>query len=114
MTRLKGKADEQGFIKAICTLMTLSFPTHRSGQTVQTQIRLLLEEQSDQDFHCLPFAIPFASFFRILGRLQCSHSNFKLGVFIPPMYKICEYEVKFTGMTFYLEKVLGRNGHGLK
>ena len=24
-----------------------------SGQTVQTQIRLLLEEQSDQDLHCL-------------------------------------------------------------
>ena len=45
---------------------------------------------------------------------QCSHSNFKLGVFIPPMYKICEYEVKFTGMTFYLEKVKGRNGHGPK
>ena len=29
------------------------------GQTVQTQIRLLLEEQSDQDLHCLPlFADP--------------------------------------------------------
>ena len=25
------------------------------GQTVQTQIRLLLEEQSDQGLHCLPF-----------------------------------------------------------
>ena len=45
---------------------------------------------------------------------QCSHSNFKLGVFIPPMYKICGYEVKFTGMTFYLKKVIGRNGHGPK
>ena len=45
---------------------------------------------------------------------QCSHSNFKLGFFIPPMYKICGYEVKFTGMTFYLEKVIGRNGHGPK
>ena len=30
------------------TVMTLSFRTYRSGQTVQTQIRLLLEEQSDQ------------------------------------------------------------------
>ena len=29
------------------------FQTDRSGQTVQTQIRLLLEEQSDQDLHCL-------------------------------------------------------------
>ena len=39
--------------------MTLSFQTDWSGQTVQTQIRLLLEEQSDEG----PlFAIPFASF----------------------------------------------------
>ena len=35
-------------------------------------------------------------------------------LFIPPMYKICEYEVKFTGMIFYLEKVIGQNGHGPK
>ena len=35
------------------TLMTLSFRTDRYGQTVQTQIRLLLEEQSDQGLHCL-------------------------------------------------------------
>ena len=27
----------------------------RTGQTVQTQIRLLLEEQSDQGLHCLLF-----------------------------------------------------------
>ena len=37
------------------TIMILSFPTDRSGQTVQTQIRLLLEEQSDQGLHCLLF-----------------------------------------------------------
>ena len=35
--------------------MSLSFRTDRSGQTVQTQIRLLLEEQSDQGLHCLLF-----------------------------------------------------------
>ena len=29
--------------------------TNRSEQTVQTQIRLLLEEQSDQGLHCLLF-----------------------------------------------------------
>ena len=28
-------------------------------QTVQTQIRLLLEEQSDQGLHCLPFHLVF-------------------------------------------------------
>ena len=31
------------------------FLTDRSGQTVQTQIRLPLEEQSDQGLHCLLF-----------------------------------------------------------
>ena len=31
------------------------FWTDGSGQTVQTQIRLLLEEQSDQGLHCLLF-----------------------------------------------------------
>ena len=36
----------------LITVMTLSY---RSGQTVQTQIRLLLEEQSDQGLHCLLF-----------------------------------------------------------
>ena len=35
------------------TVMTLSFRTDWSEQTVQTQIRLLLEEQSDQGLHCL-------------------------------------------------------------
>ena len=38
-----------------CTVMILNFQTDRSGQTVQTQIRLLLEEQSDQGLHCLLF-----------------------------------------------------------
>ena len=37
------------------TVMILNFRTDRSGQTVQTQIRLLLEEHSDQDLHCLLF-----------------------------------------------------------
>ena len=41
--------------KVVSTLMILSFRTDRPGQTVQTQIRLLLEEQSDQSLHCLPF-----------------------------------------------------------
>ena len=37
------------------TVMILSFRTVMSGQTVPTQIRLLLEEQSDQGLHCLLF-----------------------------------------------------------
>ena len=36
----------------------------------------------------------------VLGPLQCSHSKFKLGVFIPPHFEIRGYEVKFEGMTF--------------
>ena len=39
------------------TVMILSFRTDMSGQTVQTQIRLLLEEQSDQGLHCLQFRL---------------------------------------------------------
>ena len=37
------------------TVILLSFWTDRSGQTVQTKIRLPLEEQSDQGLHCLLF-----------------------------------------------------------
>ena len=37
------------------TVMILRFRTDMPGQTVQTQIRLLLKEQSDQGLHCLPF-----------------------------------------------------------
>ena len=39
----------------VSTVMILSFQTSRLGQTVQTQIRLLLEEQSDQGLHRLLF-----------------------------------------------------------
>ena len=39
------------------TAMILSFRTDKPGQTVQTQIRLLQEEQSDQGLHCLPFRL---------------------------------------------------------
>ena len=41
----------------ISTVMILSFRTDMPGQTVQTQIRLLLQEQSDQGLHCLPFRL---------------------------------------------------------
>ena len=65
-------------IATMFTLMILNFRTDRSWQIVQTQIRLLQEEQSDQGLHCLlihlhrfdeiPFK--FGLFVRILGRLQ--------------------------------------------
>ena len=44
-------------ISKAATVMILSFRTDIPGQTVQTQIRLLLEEQSDQGLHCLPFRL---------------------------------------------------------
>ena len=59
-----------------CTVMILSFRTDMPGQTVQTQIRLLLKEQSDQGLHCLPFSLhrmdsllyvePHSSNFRVI------------------------------------------------
>ena len=49
-------------------VMILSFRTYRPGQTVQTQIKLLLEEQSDQWSGSSQFSIPFASFFRYTQR----------------------------------------------
>ena len=42
-------------IYEMCTVMILCFWTDMPGQTVQTQITLLLEEQSNQGLHCLPF-----------------------------------------------------------
>ena len=37
------------------TIKILSIGTNKSDQTVQTLIRLLLQEQSDQGLHCLSF-----------------------------------------------------------
>ena len=45
------------FIRIRATVMILSFWTDMPGQTVQTQIRLLLQEQSDLGLHCLPFRL---------------------------------------------------------
>ena len=39
--------------------MTQSFRTDRSRQTEKTQIRLNLEEQSDQGLHCLLFHLHY-------------------------------------------------------
>ena len=52
-----------------CTVMILSFRTDRPGQTVQTQIRLLLEEQSDLGLHCLLFHL------HRLDTLLCSRAT---------------------------------------
>ena len=49
--------NEAKFDSKSVTVMILCFQTDRSGRTVQTQIRLLLEEQSDQGLHCLQFQL---------------------------------------------------------
>ena len=75
---IEAGADLNAINEKVIPLMTLSFRTDRSGQTVQTQIRLLLEEQSDQGLHCLLFhlhhfdkmPLRFGLFVCILGRLQ--------------------------------------------
>ena len=41
--------------KLTFTVQILCIGTHRSQQTVQTKIRLLLKKQSDQGLRCLPF-----------------------------------------------------------
>ena len=47
--------EKECFFLMQTTVMILSFQTKWSGQIVQTQIRLLLEEQSDLGLHCLLF-----------------------------------------------------------
>ena len=49
------KSKEIWHLKNWRTIMILSFGTDRPRKTVQTQIRLLLEDQSDQGLHCLQF-----------------------------------------------------------
>ena len=65
--------------------MVLSFLTDRPLQTVQTQIRLLLEEhleeQSDQSLHCLSFCLHLLDKFlteNILDHFGCPKINLGL------------------------------------
>ena len=44
-------------IKFTTTILALIFQTDRPYQTMQTQIRLLLQENSDQGLHCLSFQL---------------------------------------------------------
>ena len=51
------------------TVVIRSFQTDRPLQTVQTLIRLLLEEQSDQGLHCLPFHLHLLDIFPMENHL---------------------------------------------
>ena len=54
------------------TVMILSFRTDMPEQTVQTQIRLLLEEQSDQGLHCLQFPLHLLDTLTLKVKPPCS------------------------------------------
>ena len=60
-------------ISGIFTVIILSIRTDRSEQTVQTQIRLLLMEQSDQGLLCLLFCLHLLN-----AILQCKIQLFQL------------------------------------
>ena len=64
--------------------MILSFRTDRFGQIVQTQIRLLLEEQSDQGLHCLQFRLHL--FDALLCGNYSKHSTLNKEIFKRSMY----------------------------
>ena len=53
----------------LSTVMIISFWIDRSGQTVKTQTRLLLEEKSDQGLHCLSFYVYRRSLIRVYNVL---------------------------------------------
>ena len=52
-----GRGTLDPYLATYHTVMIPSFRTDMPRQTVQTQIRLLLEEQSDQGLQCLPFRL---------------------------------------------------------
>ena len=67
------------------TVMILSFRTDMPGQTVQTQIRLLLEEQSDQGLHCLPFRL------HSLDSLPYGRATVQILEWLQKMFWVSEY-----------------------
>ena len=68
--------------------MILIFRTDRSGQTVQTHIRLLLEEQSDQGLHCLLFHLRLFDRIPEMGPITFESST-KFRNFTVPTESVC-------------------------
>ena len=71
--------------RATHTVEFQSVWTDGSMQTMQTQIRLLLREQSDQGLHCLPFSDSFGLIIALQNQIvpssrQCRHL-FKVSLF---------------------------------
>ena len=58
--------DRRYLKKNLYYRMILSFRTDWSGQILQTQIRLLLEEQPDQGLHYLQYCLHFWMYFSVV------------------------------------------------
>ena len=86
----------------------LSIGTDRTKQTVQTQIKLLLEEQYDQGQHCFPFHLYLSD--------VLLHNLFMLGQ-LRQLFQVSQFFFRYseidaiTGCTFFITfKGDGREG----
>ena len=73
--------------------------TDTSGQTMQTQIRLVLKEQSDQGLHCLPFCLHLLDAL-LYGNPHCV-TGFWIKIWTPK--KIAVIILKFEECSFAIE-----------
>ena len=71
-----------------------------SRRTVQTQLGLLLEEQSDQGLHCLPLHLLILSLSEICDMLNesCGRASLKLWGTIAFIFKLTVGQVEFSGL----------------
>ena len=71
-----------------------------SRQTVQTLIRLLLEEQSDQGLHCLTLNLRILSLSEFLEMLNesCGRASQTCGGQVAFVFKLPVGQVEFSGL----------------
>ena len=76
-----------------------------SRQTVQTQIRLLLEEQSDQGLLCLPWHLHILSLSEFLDMLNesCGWASQICGGQVAFVFKLPARQVEFSGLFLTLQ-----------
>ena len=79
-----------------CLTVILSFCTDRSGQTGQSQIRLILMEPSGQGLHCLSFCMDLLDIYYPSLKLQYSHFRIITANFWCPNFPI------FIASTYFL------------
>ena len=85
--------------------MNLNFRTNMSRQKVQTQIRLLLEEQSDQGLHCLPLHLRILSLSEFLDMLNelCGRAIYICRGQVAFVFKLPVGQVEFSGLFLTLK-----------